>query len=107
MTDFGCAAVVTGSLVDEQNPSRPDRTDGELRTSVAVNRLCSDAFVLRPLEAARTTTRVDYKLGEDANRLRSDVFVLRLVRCLTFEVSWRQRRGGLDSKRKMGRRPCA
>ena len=27
--------------------------------------------------------------------------------CLTFEVSWRQRRDVLDSKRKMGRRPCA
>ena len=107
MTDFGCAAVVTGSLVDEQNPSRPDCTDGELRTSVAVNRLRSDAFVLRPLEAAWTTTRVDYKLGADVNRLRSDVFVLRHVRCLTFEVSWRRRRDVLDSKRKMGRRPCA
>ena len=77
VTDFGCAAVVTGTLVDEQNPSRPERTDGELRTSVAVNRLCSDAFVLRPLEAARTTTRVDCKLGADVNRLRDDVFVLR------------------------------
>ena len=87
VTDFGCAAMVTGFLVDEQNPSRPDCTDGELRTSMAANRLCSDALVLRPLEAARTTTRVDYKLGADVNRLRSDVFVLRLVRCLTFELS--------------------
>ena len=104
---FGCAAVVTGFLVNEQNPSRPDCTDGELRTSVAVNRLCSDAFVLRPLETARTTTRVDYKLGADVNRLRSDVFVLRILRCLTFEVSWRRRRGALDSKRKMGQRPSA
>ena len=78
MTDFGCAAVATDSLVDEQNPSRPDCTDRELRTSVAANRLCSDAFVLRPLEAARTRTRVDYKLGADVNRLRSDVFVLRV-----------------------------
>ena len=77
VTDFGCAAVVTGSLVDEQNPSRTDRVDGEPRTSVAVNRLCSDAFVLRPLEAARTTTTVDYKLGADVNQLRGDVFVLR------------------------------
>ena len=94
MTDFGCAAVVTGSLVNEQNPSRPDRTDGELRTSVAVNRLCSDAFVLRPLEAARTTTRVDYKLGADVNRLRGDVFVLRHVRCLTFELTGILRRLG-------------
>ena len=87
VTDFGCAAMVTGFLVDEQNPSRPDCTDGELRTSMAANRLCSDALVLRPLGAARTTTRVDYKLGADVNRLRSDVFVLRLVRCLTFELS--------------------
>ena len=78
VTDFGCAAVVTGSLVDEQNPSRPDCTDGELRTSVAVSRLCSDEFVLRPLEAARTTTRVGYKLRADVNQLRSDVFVLRV-----------------------------
>ena len=107
VTGFGRAAVATGSLVDKQNPSRPDCTDGELRPSVAVNRLCSDALVLRPLEAARTTTRVDYKLGADVNRLRSNVFVLRLVRCLTFEVSWRRRRDALDSKRKMGQRPCA
>ena len=27
--------------------------------------------------------------------------------CLTFELSWHQRRGALDSKRKMGRRPSA
>ena len=52
-------------------------------------------------------TRVDYKLGADVNRLRSDVFVLRILRRLTFEVSWRRRRGVLDSKRKMGRRPSA
>ena len=77
-TGFGCAAVVTGSLVDEQDPSGPDCTDGKLRTTVAVNRLCSDAFVVRPLEAARTRTRVGYKLGADVNRLRSDVFVLRV-----------------------------
>ena len=77
-TGFGCAAVVTASLVDEQDPSRPGCTDGELRTSVGVNRLCSDALALRPLEAARTTTRVSYKLGADVNQLRSDVFVLRV-----------------------------
>ena len=29
------------------------------------------------------------------------------VGCLTFEVSWRQRRDAPDSKRKMGRRPSA
>ena len=78
VTCFGCAAVVTGSLVDEQKPSRPACTDGELRTSVAVNRLRSDAFVLRTLEAARTSTTVEYKLGADVNRLRSDVFALRV-----------------------------
>ena len=72
-----------------------------------MDRLGSYAFELRPLEAARTTTRVDYKLGADANRLRTDAFVLRILRCLTFEVSWRLRRGALDSKRKMGRRPSA
>ena len=77
VTDFGCAAVVTGSLVDEQSPSRPDHADGELPMGVAVN------------------------------RSRTDAFVLRILRCLTFEVSWRRRRGALDSKRKMGRRPSA
>ena len=87
--------------------SRPDYADGALRTGAGVDRLGSDALELRPLEAAWTTTRVDYKLGAGVNRLRSDVFGLRLVRCLTFEVSWRRRRGVLDSKRKMGRRPCA
>ena len=70
-------------------------------------KLGSDAFVLHLLEAARTTTRVDYKLGAGVNRLRSDVFVLRLVRCLTFEVIWRQRRGALDGKRKIGQSPSA
>ena len=74
---FDCAAAATGFLAADKKLSRPDCTDGELRTTVAVNRLCSDAFVLRPLEAARTTTRVDYKLGANVNRLRSDVFVLR------------------------------
>ena len=83
VTGFGRAAVATGSLVDEQNPSRPDFTDGELRTSAAVNRLCRDAFVLRPLETARTMTRVGHKLGADVNRLRSDVFVLRILRLLS------------------------
>ena len=86
---------------------RPDCVDGALRTGAGVDRLGSDALELRPLDAARTTTRVDYKRGADVNRLRSDVFVLRILRCLTFEVSWRRRRGVLDSKRKMGRRPCA
>ena len=60
-----------------EKQSRPGYADGELRLGAGVNRLRSDAFVLRPLEAARTTTRVDYKLGADVNRLRGDVFVLR------------------------------
>ena len=94
MTDFGCAAVVTGSLVDEQNPSRPDCTDGELRRSVGVNRLCSDVLLLRALSAAQTTTTENYKRGADVNRLRNDVFVLRVLRCLTFEVRRRQRQAG-------------
>ena len=90
-----------------EKQSRPGYADGELQMGVGVNRLCSDALVLRPLEAARASTRVDYKLGADVNRLRCDLFVLRILRCLTFEVSWRRRRDVLDSKRKMGRRPCA
>ena len=107
VNSFGGAAVVTGFLVGNKKQSRADYADGRLRTGTSVDRLGSCAFELRPLEAARTATRVGHKLGEDVNRLRSDVFVLRLVRCLTFEVSWRRRRGALDSKRKMGRRPCA
>ena len=78
VNSFGGAAAATGFLPANKKLLRPDCTDGELRTSVAENRLRSDAFVLRPLEAARTTTRVDYKLGADVNRLRSDVFVLRV-----------------------------
>ena len=72
-----------------------------------MDRWCSDAFVLRAVSATKTRTTVDYKLGADVNRLRNDVFVLRVLRCLTFEVSWHRRRGALDSKRKMGRRPSA
>ena len=107
MNSFGGAAVVTGFLVENKKLSRPDYADGALQTGASVARLGSYAFELRPLEAARTTTRVGHKLGADVNRLRSDVFVLRLVRCLTFEVSWRRRRDALDRKRKMGRRPSA
>ena len=77
MTDFGCAAVATGSLVNEQNPSRPDCVDGALRTGAGVDKLCSGAFVLRAVSAAKTTPTVEYKRGADVNRLRSDVFVLR------------------------------
>ena len=104
---FGGAAAATGLLLENQKLSRPDYADGALRTGASVDRLGSAAFELRPLETARTTTRVDYKLAANVNRLRSDVFVLRVLRCLTFEVSWRRRRGALDSKRKMGRRPRA
>ena len=93
--------------MENKKLSRPDYADDALRIGAGVDRLGSDAFVLHLLEAARTTTRVDYKLGADVNRLRSDVFELRILRFLTFEVSWRRRRGALDSKRKMGRRPCA
>ena len=79
MNSFGGAAAGTGSffLVENKKLSRPDYADGALRTGAGVGRLDSDAFVLRPLEAVRTTTKGDYKLGADVNRLRSDVFVLR------------------------------
>ena len=107
VNSFGGAAVVTGFLVENKKLSRPDYADGALRTGAIVDRLGSYALELRPLETARTTTRVDYKLAADVNRLRSDVFVLRVLRCLTFELSWRRRRDALDSKRKMGRRPSA
>ena len=78
VNSFGGAAVVTGFLVANKKPSRPDYADGPLRTGAIVDRLSSYAFELHPLEAARTTTRVDYKLGADVNRLRSGVFVLRV-----------------------------
>ena len=65
-------------MVENKKQSRPDYSDGALRTDAGVNRLGDDAFVLRPVEAAWTTTRVDYKLGADVNRLRSDVLVLRV-----------------------------
>ena len=107
MNSFGGAAVVTSFLVENKKLSRPDYADDALRTGAGVDWLGSYAFELRPLETARTTTRVDYKLAADVNRLRSDVFALRVLRCLTFELSWRRRRGVLDSKRKMGRRPSA
>ena len=66
---------------------RQDCVDGALRTGAFVDRLCSDASVLRALIAAKTTPTVEHKRGADVNRLRSDVFVLRLVRRLTFELS--------------------
>ena len=77
VNSFGGAAVVTGFLVESKKLSRPDYADGSLRTGASVDRLGRYAFELRPLEAARTATRVEYKLGADVNRLRSDVFVLR------------------------------
>ena len=87
MNSFGGAAAATGFLVENKKLSRPDYADGALRTGACVDRLGSDAFVLHPLEAARTATRVDYKLGADVNRLRSDVLELRILRFLTFEVT--------------------
>ena len=78
MNGLGGAAAATGFLVKNKKLSRPDYADSALRTGASVDRLSSDGFELRPLEAARTTTRVDYKLGADVNRLRSDVFVLRV-----------------------------
>ena len=78
MPDFGCAAVVTGFLVENKKLSRPNYADGALRTGAIVDRFGCCAFELRPLETARTTTRVDYKLAADVKRLRSGVFVLRV-----------------------------
>ena len=79
MNSFGGAAAATGFLAKNKKLSRPDYADGALRTGAGEDRWCSDAFELRPLEAARTTTRIGYKLGADVNRLRSDVFVLRIL----------------------------
>ena len=78
VNSFDCAAAATGFLAANKKLLRADCTDGELRTSVAVDRLRNNAFELRPLEAARTTTRVGHKLGADVKRLRSDVLVLRV-----------------------------
>ena len=46
---FGGAAAATGFLVKSKKLSRPDYADGELRTGVAMNRLRTDVFVLRIL----------------------------------------------------------
>ena len=91
---FGGTAAAAGFLVGTKKLSRSGYADRALRTGAGVDRLGSDALELRPLDAARTTTRVDYKLGADVNRLRSDVFVLRILRCLTFEVRRRQWQAG-------------
>ena len=64
-------------MVENKKLSRPDYADGALRTGVGVDRLDSDAFVLRGVNTARISTTVEYKLGVDVDRLRSDVFVLR------------------------------
>ena len=77
VNSFGGAAAATGFLAANKKLLRADCTEGELRTNLAVNRLRSNAFVLRPLEAARASTTVEYKLVADVNRLRGDVFVLR------------------------------
>ena len=79
VNSFGGAAAAIGFLVENKKQSRPDYVDGTLRTGSGADRLGSDAFELRPLEAARTTTRVDYKLGADVNQSRNDVFVLRIL----------------------------
>ena len=78
MNSFGGAAVETGFLVENKKLSRPDYAEGALQTGVGVGRLGSDAFELRAVNAARTSTTVEYKLGADVNRLRSDVLVLRV-----------------------------
>ena len=77
MNSFGGATAATGFLVENKKLSRPDYADGALRTGVGVDKLGSDAFELRAVNAARTSTTVEYKRGADVNRLRSDVFVLR------------------------------
>ena len=64
-------------MVDNKKLSRPGYADDALRTGAGVDRLYSDAYELRPLSAAKTTPKVEHKLGADVNRLRSDVFVLR------------------------------
>ena len=46
---FGGAAAATGFLVEKKKLSRPHYADGELRTGVGVNRLRTDVFVLRIL----------------------------------------------------------
>ena len=59
----------------DEEQSKPGYADSELRTGVAVNRLFTDGFVLR------------------------------LVRCLTFEVSWRRRQDARPGPVKMYRVP--
>ena len=78
VNSFGDAAEVRGLLVENKRLSRPDYANDSHRTGAGVERLFSDVLVLRAVSAARTTTRVDLKLGADANRLRRDVFVLRV-----------------------------
>ena len=77
MNSFGDAAAATGFLVEYKKLSMPDYADGALRTGAGMGRLGSDALELRAVNAARTSTTVEYKRGADVSRLRSDVFVLR------------------------------
>ena len=78
MNSFGGAAAATGFLVENKKLARPDHADGELRIGAGVDRLDSDAFVLRAVITARTSTTVEYQRGAAVNRLRGDVFVLRV-----------------------------
>ena len=78
VNSFGGAAVVTGFLVGNKKLWRPGYADDALRTNAGVDRLYSNVLVLRAVTDARTSTRVDYKLGADVNRVSSDVFVLRV-----------------------------
>ena len=62
MNSFGGAAAATGFLVENKKLSMPDYADGALRTGAGAGRLGSDAFELRPVNTARTSTTVEYKL---------------------------------------------
>ena len=70
-----------------------DRSAGMARTATISGKLAAALamFVLRP----------------NGERTSFECEAIRNFSGLTFEVSWSQRRGALDSKRKMGRRPCA
>ena len=52
-------------------------------------------------------TTVSRRVSSAAMAKREDLVVCSILCCLTFELSWHRRRGALDSKRKMGRRPSA
>ena len=59
VNSFGDAAVVTSFLVENKKLSRPDYADGALRTGAGVDRLGSDAFELRAVNTAQTSTTVE------------------------------------------------